>query len=763
MVSTSIVVSASLDSEGTIVPSTMKAKADTRKKRSLKSILFHPPAVGIFAGVDPTGSPSSSSKGANAVTDDDSNFSVYSESSAMQEEEDRIGIRAEQAARRKGLHGLPDRLKPGKKKAKSEEPGVALGGEKERLSIPLDIVRGIVDHLDVSEMLSLSLTSKRMYAFMAPSLYHTITLSSSRACSRTLRMFLKKPHLAQLVRKMVLRPNYYLAWPREDKRIDEGRVEDMVIRLAMSGDGDALAGLETFDWDGLEMPNSVLWTTLRLRCPRLKNVFTNLGRIPIDPDSSLFDFRDLKSFSMIVRHGLGGTEPFPTPTLLPRSLWTMLLHHCPNLQELTLCSFSASFKVLDFERAITEGRWKNLQTLTLGGFGYERDFGIGPRSVLGSEGNASSPLGTFINAHPGLECVRFLWNFNRWMSPEDVPVHLTNVNAESKDLSQPGDISLPAFETFSGIYQQLSSLPTSHPMFSSIHTLDLTCEPIYESRASALAGVLSRLPNLKSLDLWVHLHFDESRVRRVLRGVGWKRRERDYTGFYECIFSALGGLEECHWMVTTAFGVAPLNQLLSRLHLMPRLKRFSLTKGYSYWDDESMLKSAVRILTYGWLNGRVSRSVKVDGEQGVQEGHIHGLPELPAGLGPASTSILVPPRGVSTSSMPPIDGHDDADADSLGAKPDTGTNVCVSVSAYPKLYQINIRWAKEKCTNHLKQDGTYDVVYPLHVLPADSVSDGESRCGDRPIALDVVERGIPAVGRPFSRQYRHVVEWDSDE
>lgn len=61
----------------------------------------------------------------------------------------------------------------------------------------------------------------------------------------------------------------------------------------------------------------------------------------------------------------------------------------------------------------------------------------------------------------------------------------------------------------------------------------------------------------------------------------------------------------------------------------------------------------------------------------------------------------------------------------------------------PYLKQINIRWAREQCPNHLKQEGCYDVV---------DGSDG------RPGALMVVERGIPFFGVPFFRRYRHRIE-----
>lgn len=63
--------------------------------------------------------------------------------------------------------------------------------------------------------------------------------------------------------------------------------------------------------------------------------------------------------------------------------------------------------------------------------------------------------------------------------------------------------------------------------------------------------------------------------------------------------------------------------------------------------------------------------------------------------------------------------------------------------SFPDLKQINIRWAREKSPNHLKQEGSYDV---------DHDEEG------RPVALMVMEKGIPLVGKPFYRRYRHEVK-----
>lgn len=67
----------------------------------------------------------------------------------------------------------------------------------------------------------------------------------------------------------------------------------------------------------------------------------------------------------------------------------------------------------------------------------------------------------------------------------------------------------------------------------------------------------------------------------------------------------------------------------------------------------------------------------------------------------------------------------------------------------PKLIQVNIRWAREKCLNHLKQEGVYDVVEW-----EDGGGMGEGR---PPKTLMVFERGIPLIGKPFSRRYKYTL------
>ncbi|KAF5372348.1 hypothetical protein D9615_009263 [Tricholomella constricta] len=496
------------------------------------------------------------------------------------------------------------------------------------ISIPAEIIWEIVHLLHPADILSFSLTSSAIRAFLVPALYESVYLKSSRKCQLTLTMLAKRPDICAHIRKLAVRPNYYLSWPRPDEPLRENWVAFMIEGMAGS-----LVSLHTFDWDGLEVPQDRMWGALRRSCPNLRNIFSNVGMRPLDACSEvavllsdriaaypitwqLFEFSNLKSFSLIVRYGLNGADLFPPLEDLPENLWNMLIHRCPDLEELAVCSFSSSTRLFNF-LPITEARWAKLHSLTLGSFGYQSDFTLGVAD--------ETSFSEFLESHPTLKYIRLQWNFKRWMSPTRVRMGLSTH-------------ALPELDTFVGIYQQLKELPNR----KSIETLDLTCEPLHESRLEIICPILQTLTSLTSLDLWAHL----------------LSPNQDNSRFFSSILSSCPGLIDLHFMCTMTFTAKPLTQLISQLHLLPALKRFSLTKGHKY-GDETMLESVLRILR-----------------------------------------------------------------------------------CRPTLQQINIRWAREKAPNHLKQEGTYDITtddenYPAYVM--------------------VHEQGIPLVGRPFDREYKFTI------
>ncbi|KAH6901579.1 hypothetical protein BKA70DRAFT_1309011 [Coprinopsis sp. MPI-PUGE-AT-0042] len=392
------------------------------------------------------------------------------------------------------------------------------------LILNADVLGEITEYLSASDTLSLCLCSSQLYSTLLP-------------CSRTLR---SNRHLCGYIRKLAVRPNYYLSWPQQDQYLDEQWVAMQLVDLC----GD-LSLLTTFDWDALELPDDRLWEALRIGCPSLKSVFANVGTRPINPESNLFSFSNLTSFSLIVRHGLGGSVHFPTPEELPPHFWDMILERCPDLEELAICSFSSAWP---------EGRWPSLNSINLGPFGYSSDWSLGPASLVNSE---DGRLGEFFEFHSKLKYIRFLWNFSKWMSPESIPfAHKLQKTA------------LPNVDTYIGVYQQLLEMPKQ--TLSKIKT----GRPYF--RLGDVCRALRRMKSLTSLDLWIHMA---------------ARPHADHSAFFRAIVKSCPKLTDLHLMCTTSLTV-----LLVQLAELPNLKRFSLTKGHTYLADDNMLNTATRIV-----------------------------------------------------------------------------------------------------------------------------------------------------------------------
>jgi len=138
----------------------------------------------------------------------------------------------------------------------------------------------------------------------------------------------------------------------------------------------------------------------------------------------------------------------------------------------------------------------------------------------------------------------------------------------------------------------------------------------------------------------------------------------------------------------------------------------------------------------------------------------------------SDSTLIIPSSDLSPSSSTPASSSATSASSSLFSEPQRGSDKIemsknnpaedhvISVM-YPKLEQISIRWAREKCANHLKQEGTYDVIYADDDYDEDDEGDyaGASGRGDTRnrviLALEAAERGIPAVGKPFLRRYRY--------
>ncbi|KAG6835456.1 hypothetical protein H0H93_001306 [Arthromyces matolae] len=166
-------------------------------------------------------------------------------------------------------------------------------------------------------------------------------MNSSTQCRTTLSMLSSHPEICAHIRKLGVRPNYYLAWPKTDKVLDEDWVVLTIAKMAKH-----LLSLNAFEWSGNEIPRDLLWSSLR------------------------------EHFSLTVRYGLTEAGWINPSENLPQTFWDMLIKRSPDLEELVICSLSSSTRKFEFA-PITEARWPKLHTLTLGSFGYTEDFSLG--------------------------------------------------------------------------------------------------------------------------------------------------------------------------------------------------------------------------------------------------------------------------------------------------------------------------------------------------------------------------------------------------
>ncbi|THU83370.1 hypothetical protein K435DRAFT_871353 [Dendrothele bispora CBS 962.96] len=214
--------------------------------------------------------------------------------------------------------------------------------DEDVINLPYEVIFIIADLLYQPDLLSLCLTCKTLHELLLPVLYHS-DIVLREAVSPFLISSPMSLLLAQINLNLKLNPN-------PPDYADETWVADKLIELAPK-----MIKLDTFDWDGCEMPKDELWVALRTNCVELKTVYSNVGYRNLDPDSALFSFSDLLAFSLTVRHGLTANTTLLNPfnneftslERLPQKLWDMLLQRCPDLEEMALCSFSSSVRNFD--------------------------------------------------------------------------------------------------------------------------------------------------------------------------------------------------------------------------------------------------------------------------------------------------------------------------------------------------------------------------------------------------------------------------------
>ncbi|KAE9408964.1 hypothetical protein BT96DRAFT_932261 [Gymnopus androsaceus JB14] len=232
--------------------------------------------------------------------------------------------------------------------------------------IPIDILVEIASNLNPGpDVLNLSLTSKRIHDHIYPILFRDIELRDNHA-RKTVQYLLIRPKVAHTVQSLVLRPSFLQMCSKKLLAGERDPARD-VESLAPN-----LHNLRKFVWDGIETPASSMWASLKLGCPHLREIGTNLGDEPVDPESELFAFSDLTGFSLTSELHYD-TLPSFDPIIfchgeeLPPALWTMLIERSPRLQTLVLGDSGATMhnQRRISVRPLLHARWPYLRSLSI--------------------------------------------------------------------------------------------------------------------------------------------------------------------------------------------------------------------------------------------------------------------------------------------------------------------------------------------------------------------------------------------------------------
>jgi len=427
-----------------------------------------------------------------------------------------------------------------------------------------DVFVGIADCLtDTKDILNMCLTSKYMLSVLLRSLYSNVELKGINRCRSTLTTLAEHPDICRYVQKLVLRPSWIKA-PSKQGTQDETWVASMIENLAAN-----FPGLHTFEWDGLETPIDHMWLTLRTHCPRLKNIGSSVGTVDLIPDSHLFDFRDLVSFSLVVKWRERSMSERRRKRLeqLPKPLWRMLLKHSPNLETLAFATTPAAPRFYDV-RPVMSGRWPRLRNLTLGETFMENEDS--------SFGHRSSPVMNFLLDHPNLRNL-------------SLPGRRYSINPQNR-LTHEGFLmplvrmpySMLRLESFSGsvfvVMRELRHLRM-------LKHLSLMCEDHDSYHLPKLYAMLKLLPSLVTLKIWIDLSYSDP-----------SKEETDHARVFHSILTACPKLQQFDLICSTESKLTfSFKDLSYALRDSPQLKKLSVTKVYKS-SDEDMVQGTARIV-----------------------------------------------------------------------------------------------------------------------------------------------------------------------
>ncbi|KAH9474684.1 hypothetical protein JR316_0013149 [Psilocybe cubensis] len=509
--------------------------------------------------------------------------------------------------------------------------------------LPAFIIQDIARQSDLRDVLSLSSCSRRLSKILGPVLYANVELKTNKHCKTALIALAKRPDLTQHIRRLVVRPNC-VEWTDSGDEMDEDLLATLIARMAPR-----LQALEAFEWDGLEMPGPELWDSLRTSCHNLKRIGTTIGENSLDSSSPLWDFDDLRQFSIKAKcQSLDWlVDGPPKVEKLPRRFWAMILERSPRLEELTIGGPAPSPRMFDI-RHVTLGRWTRLKTLVLGD-----TLMIASHAGEDQARKDHAAFMAFFIAHPGLR-------------------HISLQHAGGSAFF-PGAFVLPSsalpnVDTFGGPLKFVKTLPfpqrLRHLKLTSLHHTASSFPPTF--------AFLQELRWLESLSIWIDLSFgSHGSLMSGGRTSGESLRGHkfdDLTVLNNLVYCRPGlrHLEVACFSRPT-FNIRDFSAIVQR---SPSLESFVLTKVHKS-SDEDITRSAARIAkenphltsftlrtTYdSWLSpglGRVKQlgiyeilesfdmlSVSSDGSEDKYYNSETKLVSTPESEAPLATALLV--------------------------------------------------------------------------------------------------------------------------
>ncbi|KAK2464327.1 hypothetical protein APHAL10511_003784 [Amanita phalloides] len=355
-------------------------------------------------------------------------------------------------------------------------------------STPPDLLLEFARCLDSRhDLLNFCLASNYVFTNASAILYESVTLNCIEQCSSTLAMLYRRPDISRHTRRLYIRPQ--TKWRGSLTALENNNVSAAVRSLAASKRLDALV---RFVWDADEMPlNEDMWFALRVGCPQLRYIGTSFGtRLPA-LNSHLFDFVNLSGFFLYLKNAFYENNAalyFEDDEPLMLKLWSMLIHNCPNLEELI---FEGATSVPIHISHLLEGRWPKLRKLVLGDISV--DWMSRPLNP-----DEKRPFISFLECHKNL---RVLGISRHTVQPN----HLASISPDHLRLT-----------SFSGTHQQLQAIPH---LYSALKSVTFR-EPVEtrEVSAPAVANLLREFTSLTDLNISFSLHsmYDSGSLLRSL-------------------------------------------------------------------------------------------------------------------------------------------------------------------------------------------------------------------------------------------------------